>query len=98
MVPVVSPIFWIRINGTEPITAVLEARKPSDLNERKAVDAEPVIPTIVTAIIVIRNAIAAVPATLLPRAVLRFPTVGAALVPGSPLLVFLRTLLFVRAL
>ena len=98
MVPVVSLIFWIRINGTEPITAVLEARKPSDPDERKAVDAEPVIPTIVTAIIVIRNAIAAVPATLLPRAVLRFPTVGAALVPGSPLLVFLRTLLFVRAL
>jgi hypothetical protein len=98
LVPSVSPVFRIRINATEPIAAVLEARIPANLHEGEAVDAEPVTPAIVTTEIVVRNAVAVVAAALLPSTVLGLPTVGAPLLPGTPLFAFLCTLLLLRAL
>ena len=92
MVPVVSPIFWIRVNKTEPIAAVLEARKPANHHEGEAVDVEPVIWAIVAAEIGVGNAVAVIAAALLPRAVLGIKAVGAMLLPGSLLLLLPDTL------
>jgi hypothetical protein len=98
LVPVVSPVFWIRINGTEPIATVLEARIPANLHEGEAVDAERVIPTIVATEIVVRNTVAVVAAALRPSAVLGVPALSTTLLPGAPLFAFLFTLLLLRAL
>jgi hypothetical protein len=98
LIPVVLPIFWIRINRTVPITAVLEARIPANLYEWEAVDAEPVIPATVDAVIIVGNAVAVIASALLPGAVLRLPIVGAVLVPGTTLLALLLIALCVGAL
>ena len=39
-VPILSPEFRIWIDDTEPIAAVLEARKPTNLHKGEAVDSE----------------------------------------------------------
>ena len=93
LVPVVSPIFRIRINGTEPIPTVLEARIPANIKEREAVDAEIVIAPIVAAVIVVRNTVAVVAPALLPGTVLGFPVVGAMMLPIASLFAFLFMLL-----
>jgi hypothetical protein len=70
LIPVGSPVFWIRINETEPIATILEARKSSHHHEGQAVDAEGVTRTIVATEIRVRNAVAIVAAALLPSAAL----------------------------
>jgi hypothetical protein len=97
-VPVVSPVFRIRINGAEPITAVLKARIPANVHEGKAVDAERVVLAIVAIEIGVRNAVAMVAAALLPIAVLGVPVAGAMLPPVAPLFALLCNFLLVRAL
>ena len=75
-VPVIPPVFRIRINGAEPIAAVLKARIPANVPEGKAVDAERVVLAIVAIEIGVRNAVAVVAAALLPIAVLGVPIAG----------------------
>ena len=69
VIPVVTPIFWPRINEANPIALVLEARVPANNQEGQAINAESVIRTKVSAITVVRNAVAVVATTLLPGAV-----------------------------
>ena len=98
LVPIVSPVFGIRIHDTEPIAAVLEARVPVYLQERQAVDVERVPLAVVTAEIDIRNVVSVVAAALLPGTVLRFEITGATMLPRAMLFAFLRTPLFRRTL
>ena len=86
LVPGVSPVFRIRINHTEPMASVLEARIPALHTEGEAGDAEIVIRTIVAAVRIVRNAIAVVAAALLPIAVLRLPVLSAIPLPVTLLL------------
>jgi hypothetical protein len=97
LVPVVSPVFWIRVNGTEPIAAVLEAWKSAHHHERKAVDAERVFLPIVPGVIVVRDAVSMVAAALLPSVVLGFKAAGAILLPIAVLLLLPLMLPFGRA-
>src|SRR5579872_1207284 len=72
VVPVIRPIFWPRINQTEPEAAVLETGIPADQHHRVPVNAEPVLRTKVAPISILWNPVAVVATTLLPGAVLRF--------------------------
>ena len=74
VVPVIPPVFWPRVNGSDPIAAVLEARVSANNQEGQAIDSESMVLTKVSAETVVRNAIAVVAATLLPSAVLGFPS------------------------
>ena len=96
LVPVPTPIFRIRINHTEPIATVLEARIPAHHHEGFVVDAERMTLAIVAAVIVVRNAVAVVAAALLPIAVFRLPVLSAMLLPGSLLLLLIGMLLLLR--
>lgn len=69
VVPVISPIFRPRINRTDPIALVLEARVSPDHQEGEGVDSEPVAGPKVSTVPVVRDAVAAVAAPLLPGAV-----------------------------
>jgi hypothetical protein len=73
VVPVIAPIFRPRVNGTEPITVVLEARVSADNQEGEAVDAESVVLTKISAEAVVRDAVAVISAALLPVAVVGVP-------------------------
>lgn len=97
LVPVVLPVLRIRVNDTDPIAAVLEARIPAHHHEGLAVDAERVTAATVVAVVVVRNAVAIVTASLLPIAVLGLPVMGAMLLPGVALFAFLCMSLLLRA-
>jgi len=86
LVPGRSPIFWIRINDTEPIPAVLEARKSAFNQEGHAVHAKKVPSSKVGPELIVGNAVTAVAATLLPAAVLRLPMARTMLLPSAALL------------
>jgi hypothetical protein len=73
VVPVVSPVFRPRVKGTDPITTVLEARVSAHNLEGEAVDAKPMVLTKVSAETFVRDAVASIPATLLPGAVIGVP-------------------------
>src|SRR6266404_5242250 len=73
VVPVIPPVFRPRVNGTDPIALVLEARVAAHNQEREAVDTEPMLRPKVPTESVIRDAVAAVAATLLPGAVVGIP-------------------------
>jgi hypothetical protein len=98
LVPGVSPVFRISINKSEPIAIVLEAWEPAHHQERKAVDAEPVIPAIVATEIIVGNAVAVVAAALLPSAVLGLKAASAMLLPSVLLFAFLCMPLLLRPL
>ena len=66
VVPVIRPIFWPRINNTEPIATVLEAGIPAHDLEWLAVNSEPMIWSEGSAEPVIRDAVAVITTTLLP--------------------------------
>ena len=83
VVPIVRPVFRPRINQTEPITAVLEAAMSADVHHRETVDAEPMFLSVVAAEAVIRDAVAAVTAALLPSVVLRLPAMGTIPLPSD---------------
>jgi hypothetical protein len=97
LVPVRSPVLWIRINETEPIPTVLETRIPAYLHKGKAVDPEVVTPTVVVLVVGVRNAVAVIAAALLPGAMFVVPALGTTLLPAAPLFAFLGTLLLLRA-
>jgi hypothetical protein len=73
VVPVISPGFWPWVNGTDPVTLVLEARVSAYHQEGQAVDAESVAGAKISAVAVVRNAVAAVATALLPGAVVGLP-------------------------
>ncbi len=85
VVPIVAPVFRPRINGTYPIAAVLKARVSANNQEGETVDPESMLRPKVSAESVVRDAVAAVAATLLPRAVVGVPVLRAMLLPGTPL-------------
>jgi hypothetical protein len=70
VVPIVCPVFGPRVHQTEPKSAVLEAAIPANIHHGEIVEAKRVILPIVLTKTVIRDAVAAVTAALLPRAVL----------------------------
>ena len=74
VVPVVSPVFRPRVNGSDPIATVLEARVSADDHEGETIDSESMFLTKVSAETIVRNAITAVAATLLPSAVIGIPS------------------------
>ena len=67
------------------MAAVLETGIPANNYHGEAVDAEPVIPTKVATVTVVRNAVADIAAALLPGAVLGLPVVCAMLLPNDTL-------------
>jgi hypothetical protein len=73
VIPVIAPVFRPRVNGTDPIASVLEARVSAHHQEGQAVDSESTVSTKVSAETVVRNAIAVVAAALLPSAVIGIP-------------------------
>jgi hypothetical protein len=73
VVPVIAPVFRPGVNGTDPIAFVLEARVSAYNHEGEAVDAKPVVSTKVSAVAVIRNAVAVVATALSPSAMVRIP-------------------------
>jgi len=68
-IPVVCPVTWPRINQSEPIAAVLEAWKAANHHIGLAVDHERVVRAKVSVVPVVRDAVAVISTTLLPRAV-----------------------------
>jgi hypothetical protein len=68
VVPVIAPVLRPRVNGTDPIAFVLEARVSAYNHEGEAVDAKPVVLTKVSAVAVVRNAVAVVTTALSPSA------------------------------
>ncbi len=81
VVPVIRPVLRPWVNSAKPIALVLEAWIPANDQERQPVDAEAVVRAKISSIAVARNAIAVVPASLLPVAVVRLPAVCAVLLP-----------------
>ena len=73
VIPVIPPVFRPRVNKTDPIAPILEAWVPANNQEGQTVDAEPMAPTKVSTVTVVRDAVAIVAATLLPVAVVRVP-------------------------
>ena len=73
VVPVIAPTGRPGIDRADPVAFVLEARVSAYDQEGEGVDAEPVARPKVSAIAVIRNAVAAVAAALLPVAVVGLP-------------------------
>lgn len=73
VIPVIPPIFWPRINKTYPIALILEAWVPTHDQEGQAINAKPVVTTEVSAVTVVRDAVAVISATLLPVTVVRVP-------------------------
>ena len=89
LVPVIAPIFRIRVNRGKPIAAILETGVPAEFYERKAVNTEIMIPAVVAGEIDIRNAEAIVATTLLPTAVLGIKVASPASMPSSLLFALL---------
>ena len=73
VVPVISPVFRPRVNRTDPVAFVLEARVSAHHLEWQSVDAKPMFLTKVSAVAVFRDAVAAIPAALLPSAMVGIP-------------------------
>jgi hypothetical protein len=73
VIPVVAPGLRPWVNRADPITVVLKARIAADHQEGKSVDSEAMAGPEVSAEAVIRDAIAAITATLLPGAVIGLP-------------------------
>src|SRR5437870_2922088 len=69
VVPVIPPVFRPWVNGTDPVALVLEAGISANHPEGEALDSEPMVRSKVSTEPVVRDAVAAVAATLLPGAV-----------------------------
>jgi len=85
VIPVVSPVFRPWVDGTEPVSAILETRVSSHHHEREDADSEPMIPSKVSAETFIGNTVSVVSATLRPSAVIRLPVTCAMLLPITPM-------------
>jgi hypothetical protein len=68
VVPVIRPVFRPWVNGTDPVALVLKAGISTHDQERAALDSEPMVRSKVSTEPVLRDAVAAVAATLLPGA------------------------------
>jgi len=90
VIPIAGPVFWPRVNQTEPIPAVLEPALPTNIHHGETVDAELMRLAIGATETAIRNSIAVVTTTLLPGAMLRLPTLGTIPLPSDLLLMYLR--------
>jgi hypothetical protein len=88
VVPIACPVFRPRVNQSEPKAAVLEAAISAYIHYREAVDDEPVILPVIGAETVIGNAVAAIPAALLPGAVIGLPVSSTIFLPGGLLFVY----------
>jgi hypothetical protein len=88
VVPIAGPVFWPRVNQSEPKATVLEAAISADIHYREAVDDEPVILPVIGTETVIRNAVAAIPAALLPSTVIGLPVTCTIALPGGLLFVY----------
>lgn len=84
-VPVGSPVFRDRVKYHEPVAAVLEARIPANYQEGQTVNAKPVSPAVMNAVIGVGNQISVVAAAPPPIAVLGLPVGGAMLLPRTVL-------------
>jgi hypothetical protein len=89
VVPIACPVFWPRVNQSEPEATVLEAAISAYIHYRETVDAEPVILPVIGTETVIRNAVAAIPAALLPGAVIGLPVTCTIVLPGDLLFVYI---------
>jgi len=83
VVPVISPGLRPGVNSADPITLVLEAWVSAYDQEREGIDAEAVARPKVSAVAVVRNAIATVAPTLLPGAMIGLPVFRSMLPPGA---------------
>src|ERR1700675_2044717 len=73
VVPVVAPVFRPRINGAEPVPFILKTWIPAYNQKGKAAEGEAMSRSEVSAEAIVGNAVAAIPASLLPGAVIRLP-------------------------
>src|SRR5579863_6318024 len=73
VIPVISPVFRPWVNKTDPIALILEAGESTNNHEGQAVDAEPMVATKVSTVMVVGDSVAVVAAPLLPVAVVRVP-------------------------
>lgn len=73
VIPVVRPVLRPWIHETEPIPPVLEAGKSANNQKGPAIDPETVVWPKGSAEAIFGYAVAVIPATLLPGAVVRFP-------------------------
>src|SRR5580700_9620660 len=96
VVPIIWPVFWPRVNDTEPKTAVLEAWISTNNHHGVAINTKRVARAKVAAITVLRNPVAVVSATLVPIAVLRFPVMCPMPLPSGLLFSWLSMLLLLR--
>ena len=85
VVPVISPVGRPRVDRTDPIAVVLEARISAYNQERQAVDAESVTWAEVSPETVVGNTVPVISASLLPGAMVGVPVLGSVLLPGAPL-------------
>jgi hypothetical protein len=83
VVPVVAPVGRPRVNDTQPVAVVLEARIPANHDEGQALNTETMVRAEITAKTVVRNAISVVATALLPCAMVRLPVPCPVLLPGS---------------
>ena len=85
LIPVDRPVFRHRVKESEPIAVILKARIPGKNHQRKAENAEPVVPAKIAPETVLRNPIPVVAAALLPGAMLNLPATCTMLLPNTPL-------------
>src|SRR5229473_973212 len=90
VVPVIPPGFRPWINGADPIAVILETGISAHNQEGKTLDSEAMVRSKVSAVPVVRDAVAPVAAPLLPGAVVGLPILRAMLLPCA----LLDTLLF----
>jgi hypothetical protein len=83
IVPIVRPVLGPGVLKRHPVALILEARVSAILSKRQAGDPEPMLWAEVAAITVLGNPVAAVPAALLPAAVIRPPVPGTMFLPGT---------------
>lgn len=81
VVPIIRPILRPRIDDTDPVSAVLEARMSASHRHMIPTQAERMIRPKVFAITEVRNPVTDVPAALPPVAMLRPPIVCAMFIP-----------------
>jgi hypothetical protein len=73
VIPVIRPVFRPRVNETEPIALILEARVPTYNQKGQSVYAESMVRPKVSPEALIGNAVSVVATTLLPAAMVGIP-------------------------
>jgi len=73
VVPVVAPVFGPGVNGADPIATVLEAGISTYDQKGQATDSESMVWTKISAVTIVRNAVPAIAAALVPVPMVGFP-------------------------